>query len=187
MIELEIEGMSSLKNRIFLNELIFPDTRYLEIGVYKGSTFVSALARNTFDRAIAIDDFSQFDDNRVNFETFKNNCANSSINGAVVINHDCFSIIPDEKKIISKINTYFYDGDHREIDQKRAITEFINEMDNVFIFIVDDWNHDGVETGTRQGIEACELKIHKEWVLPAAYNGDREQWWNGLYVAVLEK
>lgn len=26
-----------------------------------------------------------------------------------------------------------------------------------------------------------------EWSLPADYNGDEKNWWNGLYVAIIEK
>ena len=40
---LNLEGMSSSKNRHFLYNLINSDDWYLEIGCWKGSTLVSAL------------------------------------------------------------------------------------------------------------------------------------------------
>jgi len=44
---LNIHGMSSAKNRHFLNNICnFPYVNYLEIGCWKGSTFISALYEN---------------------------------------------------------------------------------------------------------------------------------------------
>jgi hypothetical protein len=60
-----LDGMSSPKVRMLLNNLCDrPNTRYLEIGLWKGSTLVSALYNNAkhIDLAIAIDNFSQFID-----------------------------------------------------------------------------------------------------------------------------
>lgn len=42
-----LEGMSSFANRLFLNNLCEIGGNYLEIGSWKGSTFISALYGNT--------------------------------------------------------------------------------------------------------------------------------------------
>lgn len=186
-VQFEMEGMSSKKNRIFLNQLLSVDSEsinYLEIGTWKGSTFVSAMYENKVNSAIAIDNFSQFDGN---LTAFSMNCLNSNIGNFSFINADCFNL--DEKQLssIKDVNIYFYDGDHRHEDQRDAITYYLDKLQDVFILIVDDWNHPPVKTGTREGYEQTGLIVHKEWELPAEFNGDRNNWWNGFYVAVCEK
>ena len=59
---LNMEGMSGKKYRIFINNLIenIADPRYLEIGVWLGSTLCSAIYDNNV-KALAIDNWSEFD------------------------------------------------------------------------------------------------------------------------------
>lgn len=186
-LQFSIDGMSSKKNRIFLNELLSVDSEsinYLEIGTWMGSTFVSAMYGNKVKSAIAIDNFSQF---QGNMTTFSLNCVNSNISNFRFINADCFNLSQEDKDSIKDINIYFYDGDHTHEDQRKALTYYIDVLTDIFVLIVDDWNHPPVKTGTRQGLTENNLKVHKEWELPADFNGDRLNWWNGLYVAVCEK
>jgi hypothetical protein len=182
--QLDLEGMSSKKNRILLNELVKDGDRYLEIGVWKGSTFVSALYGNKYESAVAIDNFSQFDGDR---QKFFDHCALSEIKDFTFINNDCFKLPPEEKEHVSKINVYFYDGDHREEDQKLALTYYLDNLADEFIFIVDDWNHPPAKSGTYLGLKESNLKVHQEWQLKADHNGDRATWWNGIYIAICEK
>ena len=61
---LEIDGMSSDKVRHLLNNLCSrKDTRYLEIGTWKGSTWISALYRNenVVTKATAIDNWTEYE------------------------------------------------------------------------------------------------------------------------------
>lgn len=180
-----INGMSARKNRIFLNELLSEDSNsYLEIGTWLGSTFVSGLYRNSLKKAIAIDNFSQFDGNK---NEFFSNCVKNGIYIFDFISADCFNLTQEQISTIKDINIYFYDGDHKHEDQEMALTYYIDCLQKEFILIIDDWNHEPVRTGTRSGLEKTQIKVHKEWILPANYNGDTENWWNGLYVAVGEK
>ena len=178
---LAMEGMSSRKVRTLLNELITHDDRYLEVGVYKGSTFTSALFGNEYASAIAIDNFTQFGGNESAFLT---NTKTHGVHAFDHINADCFALTPEQKSLISDITIYFYDGDHREEDQHKAITYYHEYLAPEFILIVDDWNHPPVKVGTRTGLAEAGITVHKEWELPAARNGDVAQWWNGFYVAV---
>src|ERR1051326_5428948 len=59
---LGIRGMSGKKYRRFINNLIetMPDARYLEIGVWQGSTLCSAIFENEVT-ATCIDNWSEFD------------------------------------------------------------------------------------------------------------------------------
>jgi hypothetical protein len=185
--QLLLEGMSSNKNRIFLNELLSYDAsnvNYLEIGTWFGSTLISALYKNEVKSAVAIDNFAQFGGN---YSKFVTNCLESGVQNFKFLNADCFNLSAEDKSAVKDVNIYFYDGDHTHEDQRKALTYYIDGMKDVFIFIVDDWNHEPAKTGTRQGLIETNLTVHKEWELPANYNGDRENWWNGLYVAVCEK
>jgi hypothetical protein len=57
--ERELFGLSSLRQRALINNLCSTrNTRYLEIGVYRGATLLSALANNPTCRAIGVEDFS---------------------------------------------------------------------------------------------------------------------------------
>ncbi len=56
-----LAGLSGRKIRILLNELLKEDTRYLEVGTFTGSTFVSAMYGNKPASSTVIDSFSASD------------------------------------------------------------------------------------------------------------------------------
>lgn len=181
--QFDLEGMSSPKVRIFLNELvgspIIQIVNYLEVGVYRGSTFISSLYKNRINKAYAVDNFSQFNGDE---KIFRKNCSENSIEYYEFINENCFNLTLESKSKLKDINIYFYDGEHREIDQEMALTYYSDCMAGVFIYIADDWNHSGTRAGTPKGIAAANLKIVKSWELEKT-----PDWWNGLYIAVCEK
>ena len=183
-----LEGMSSRENRILLNELVREGDKYLEIGVHKGSTFVSALYKNSYKHAVAIDNFSQFGDRTVLKKWFDQNCEENEIRNYTFLERDCFNLFPEDKDLIKDTNVYFYDGDHTEEDQKKALIYYYEFLANEFLIIIDDYNHAPVQFGTKGGIDYIRSlggKIHKEWILNSSV-GDKG-WHNGLYLAVVSK
>lgn len=189
--EFALEGMSSPKNRILLNELVTADDSYLEIGVYKGSTFVAALFGNNPKYAIAIDNFSQFDPQSTNLDTFKRVVSERNFQNFNLLNADCFNIPPNLENYLLEKNftVYFYDGGHTEQDQYKALFYYYQTLANKFIFMVDDWNWEPAREGTRKALGDLEILVHKEWELHTPNNrgGSTDSWWNGLYIAVCEK
>lgn len=190
---LQMVGMSGLKNRIFMNEMVHADTRYLEVGVWLGSTFVSALYKNTWDYAVAIDDFSELGGQQ---EQFIDNCQTNIIRdyndgkSFCFINANCFKLSDTQKDLIKDINVYFYDGGHSQLEQYDALAMYKSMMAKTFIYIVDDWNHKPAQVGTRDAIKNLGLKVHKEWEIfnpVPTVDDDYFNWWNGFYVAILEK
>ncbi len=184
---ISLPGMSSSKIRHFLNNICsMPGTSYLEIGVYKGSTFISALYRNEsrIQNAIAIDNWSEFEGPKLEFDA---NCM-KFLTGR---NHkfysaDSFSL--DKGAIFSKpVNVYFYDGNHSELSQELALTYYDDVLDDLFVLIVDDYNWEWVEAGTIKGLQKMNYEVLFSRHLPARFNQDTENWWNGLYVAVISK
>jgi hypothetical protein len=184
-----IQGMNGIKTRHFYNNLLqIPNARYLEIGVWKGSSVCSAMCGNQAN-VVCIDNWSEWggpkDEFVGNFEKFKGQ------NNASFIEMDCFSVNVAE---LPKFNIYLYDGHHSEDAQYRALTHFYNCLDDIFIFIVDDWNVKEVRDGTFDAIKKLNLKIHYEKDIrltwdnthtPFEYAG--KTWWNGIYVSILEK
>ena len=100
---LRLDGMSSRKTRHFLNNLA--KTNYLEIGVWKGSTFVAANYGND-NEATAIDNFSEFgnvsNELKQNLKLLKNKYS--------FIEGNCFEI---DLTGLGLFDVYFYDGQHR--------------------------------------------------------------------------
>jgi len=172
---IELEGMCQGKLRHLLNNIVdIPGARYLEVGVYRGATFISALYKNDYDKAIAIDNWSEFGDYR---EDFTEKC-NKYIGEYELINDDCFNV-----KLRDKINIYFYDGHHSTKAQSRALAHFYDSLEKEIIFIVDDYNWPPVRTGTDQAV--------KDWKILYETNlGDlhtTSDYSHGVYISVLKK
>ena len=133
---------------------------------------------------IAIDDFSEFGGREDIFQKTIQTC--TTYHNIHFIKGDAF------KKDIklnddNKINLYFYDGPHEEIDHYNAIIHFNHMFSDLFILVVDDWNFHSVRKGTERAFQQLNYNIIYKQVLPARYNGDTMQWWNGFFVAVVFK
>ena len=107
--------------------------------------------------------------------------------------YDEDSFLMDVTKL-PKFNIYMYDGDHSIVSQYSALTYYIHNLDDYFIYVVDDWNWRDVRTGTFLAIQDLKLKtlFSKEIRLTddnthtpndIAYNN----WWNGIGIFVLSK
>ncbi len=181
-----IEGMSSSRVRHLLNNLCtLINGSYLEIGTWKGSTFVSALFdnTNTLKKAIAIDNWSEFGDVKNDFlaATQKFLPAESF----TFYESNAFSI--DLNLLTNPVNIYFYDGNHSTDSQYKAFSYFNSIFADTFIAVIDDWNWESVKKGTYNAFRDLGYTILFEQSLPGKVASDKENWWNGLYVAVIKK
>jgi hypothetical protein len=68
-----------------------------------------------------------------------------------------------------------------------AFVYYNDVLDDVFIGVIDDWNIEAVREGTFAAFAKLKYEVLYEQALPARYNGDKDQWWNGYYVAVIPK
>jgi len=186
---LTLQGMSGQMTRVMLSRLLSNrGMRYLEIGVWGGSTFCSALHGNKPDYAAAIDNFSQTWEDEFGFSPprrFADTTKKFIKCGFDFFDVDCFKF--DTKEIPVPINCYFYDGGHLEYEQYEALAYYKDVLDDEFIFICDDWNWLDVKIGTYKAFREHDLLINREWNLATKYNGDYNSWWNGLGVFVLRK
>lgn len=181
---LDLDGMSSSKIRHFLNNIVdINDARYLEIGTWKGSTVCSALYNNQPELAVAMDNFSEFNGPR---EEFKQNIQKYiTCNNFHFFDVDCFQF--DLSQISQQFNIYLYDGEHSESSHELALSYYYNKLENTFIYLCDDWNDKSVAAGTRKAFSNLNLKVIREWTMPASYNGDKTNWWNGFYISLIQK
>jgi len=188
---LELTGMSSHGNRILLNNLCEIKGKYLEIGSWKGSTFISALYNNKFCRGVSIDNHQEFKNSifKTSADELKATCENNLVAGEQyqLITADCFG---DEVSLDTKFDIYFYDGFHTYEDQYKAIKYYYKHMNSIFIYICDDYSIDRVERGTKDAFRdmniqvICDYKLFGNQLIPQC---TREGFWNGLYVALCVK
>lgn len=184
---LQVHGYSSWMVRHLMNNLCsLPGNSYLEVGCWKGSTFVGALYGNesSVAHAYAVENWSEFGGPH---DLFLENVARFIPRAPVMLcETDCFQL--DKARAFSApITIYLYDGAHDENSQARAFTYYEDSFDDVFIAVVDDWNWSDVRSGTQRGIREAGLEVLFEKELFTASNGDMNSWWNGIYVAVLKK
>ena len=187
---LNMEGMSGKKTRHFYNNLLtMTDSRYLEIGTWKGSSVCSAMCGNNV-KVICIDNWSEFGGPK---GEFLNNFNKYKVgNDATFIENDCFKVDISQ---LPKFNIYMYDGNHTSDSHCKALTHYYDCLDNTFIFIVDDWNWPWVRDGTYKSFEKLKLNVlftreirttnnntHPAWGSP-----EQKEWHNGIFVAILQK
>lgn len=176
-------GFSAPKVRRLLNALCSqPDANYLEIGVHIGSTLIPALYGN-MAHATAIDNWSLMGNCRNELDANLNQFLPKRVIN--LVEADCFKIALDT--ILTGVNVYFYDGDHKKAAQYKAVVRYAPVLADRFVLLIDDWNWEEPREGTRQALADLKVKIIKEWILPGAFNGDAAGWWNGLYVGLIEK
>jgi len=186
---LRMEGMTGKKTRHFYNNLLdMEDARYLEIGTWKGSSVSSAMYKNSAT-VVCIDNWSEFggpkNDFLINFNMNKGN------NNAKFIEKDCFKVDISQ---LPTFNMYMYDGNHDMENHYKALVHYYPCLDDIFIFIVDDWNWEKVRTGTRCAINQLKLNILYEKEIRLTNDNShtpeplaKETWHNGIYVAILQK
>jgi hypothetical protein len=187
-----VEGLSSNKIRRLLHWLCKrPNTNYLEIGVHTGSTFIPALWNNpdAYGQCIDIWDQSHWALKGVKRADFEANLERwipgRNVN---IIEYDMFEVDP-RGMLAYGVNVYFFDGPHDRKAQYEAFRRFNPIFAERFVALVDDWNNVEVKEETRRVFKDLRYNVLAEWELPGLdqYNRDTERWWNGLYVALVEK
>jgi hypothetical protein len=187
---LNIEGMSGNKTRHLYNNICSLDgANYLEIGTWKGSSFISSLYGNNIN-AIAIDNWVEFNGPKNEFLQNTNKFINYEYH---FIEKDSFLITDEDiTNIFDSIDIYLYDGCHDYESHKNAITYYSKFLSRYSIIIIDDWRNDGpwekVQRGTYDGLNESGLIIHHkiEKITQQEKTGPFE-YWNGVVVFVCEK
>jgi len=187
---LNMEGMSGKKTRHFYNNLLnMNDARYLEIGTWKGSSVCSAMCGNKA-KVICIDNWSESGGPKnefiSNFNMYKGE------NEASFIEQDCYKVDISQ---LPTFNIYMYDGNHTKDSHYKALVHYYNCLDDMFVFIVDDWNWKDVRDGTYDSFSKLNLSVLYEKEIKTTDDDShppegcerKKQWHNGIYVAILKK
>lgn len=170
----EIGGFTSPKIRHLLNNLGAISTTYLEIGVLRGATFVSAMYGNNM-KGLAVDNFSEFNDGTVRTEFLANI---SKMDNADFIEQDCYTI--DYPK--DYFDFYNFDGGHSYEQQRDAITVLYPALKDEFILVIDDSDWEQVIAGTIDGLNQVKANILFEKRFSGA-----DGYHNGTYLALIKK
>lgn len=197
---LMVDGLSSTKSRHLLNNLCsFPDAVYFEIGSWKGSTIIAASFGNK-GKFYALDQFSS------SFNQKESASIDFYANKEMFSKHCSYTFFEenswefDVSKIKEKVNVYFYDGDHTPEGTHKAFTYYNNMFADTFIMIMDDWNREHIRTSTKDALKNYNVLFEQELLTPGGKNDPHgskrlggmegrmvDTWWNGLYLAVLQK
>lgn len=182
-----VPGMTSPKIRHLLNNLgSMSSLNYLEVGVHKGGTFVSAVYKNQMQSVTAVDNWCEFAQDGASRDEFYRHCTNLLSHAAPkIIEADCFSLTKAD--LPSPISMYLYDGAHDYDAQYKAITYFYEMMADEFILMVDDYRWGDANRATQDAIRDLKLEVLFDRSLPSLVDGDTENYWNGFYVGVLKK
>lgn len=162
---------------------------YAEAGLFGGATFCSAINNNPDLTAFGIEDFSQdFNDAKIR-EHLDSNIEEYRVDAreVVIINQDFFNM---PLSLITKSVTVFnYDAVHSFSAQRDALPFFFAALDDLFVYIVDDFAWVPVREGVRDGLKMLDgkLRVEREWMLEGEKKQEDPVWHNGVFVAVISK
>jgi hypothetical protein len=192
---LEYDGYTGTRTRHFYNNICNSDElqniKYLEIGTWNGSSSMSAAYKNKIS-ALFIDNWSQFGGDP---GIFKDNMSKYGKDAEVfLLESDCWEVNLDELDM-GPFNVYLFDGDHSELDHFKALDYYHPILEDIFIFMVDDWNWPNVRDGTMRAIDKLNLHVlfrHEEFVSEDELKGmpehhGKKTWWNGMACFLLSK
>ena len=191
----KINGMSGKKTRIFYNNLLEMDKEinYLEMGIFLGSTFISSMYKNLNVKGYAFDSFGNYS---MGIQPFLDNLNLHLINNEkyVITTEHCFTHPINKNIKDTKFQVFLYDAGHSKDDHYNALLFYYDILDDIFIYIVDDWNYDDVRNGTLESFKNANVTVLYEKEIRLTDDGTTtpepllsEGYWNGIYVAVLSK
>lgn len=185
--QLSVDGFSTPTMRHLWNNLCCIDGIYLECGLFKGGTFVASFNKNC--QSIGIEDYSQpFGESNVKSILEENIEANKGLSKECKVHfEDCFSI--DKEKLPSNIDILFFDAEHSEESQSKALPYFFNNMSNTFLYIADDAHWKSVIDGTANGLFSLKdkIRIDNTWCLSGHQHNDDPIWHNGIVLFLISK
>ncbi len=186
-------GYTGTRTRHFYNNICsMPGVKYLEIGTWNGSSSLSAIYKNNLT-GLFIDNWSQFNGNP---DMFKENLYKYGNEESTyyLLEEDCWKVNLSTLDM-APFNVYLFDGDHSELDHFKALEYYYPILEDLFIFMVDDWNWPNVRDGTMRAIRELNLEVlfrHEEFVSEddlenMPHHRGKETWWNGIGIFLLRK
>lgn len=176
------------------------DVCYLEVGVFQGLTLLSVANHLNADRSdellcFGVDNFSQFDVERKNYDLVTRTAAGLGLTNVRLINRDYEDAFVHLREHIEnrKLGVYFVDGPHDYRSQLMCLLLAVPYMASQSVILVDDCNYPHVRLATRDFLVTHpEFKLAFEAYTPghpmnaqeAVQIEYRNGWWNGVHVLV---
>lgn len=188
---IRMEGYSGSKTRHLYNNLCsLPGAAYLEVGAWKGSSFVSAIFGNSA-KAVAVDNWSEFFGPKDEFIANVSSLAPGS-DWSFVEKDFSKLVSSDFPPSISGFDIYLYDGCHEYECHEASLPAVAEFMSDRFIFVVDDWRGDGtwesVVRGTHDGIARSGVRVESCWIRESRQEAwGSSEYWNGVAIFLCEK
>ncbi len=183
-----VDGMSCENVRFLVNEIVrrFASRGvYLEVGMYRGCSILSAALFNETTRCIGIDSFSEFDDKGTNEEILRENLAKfgrpSNVEYYNMDYREAIARIFADEPLL-RVDVYYYDGEHTYEQQVAGLEIMLPHLSEQCVILVDDLNWEYVE---RANLDF--LKAHPEFESAfkiKARGCGTDDWWNGVEVIV---
>jgi hypothetical protein len=195
---MDIHGITSNKVRCFLNNICSIGGNYLEIGVFRGATFCSAIYGNDI-HAIGLDNFASPNLMpmgvsqklatylKQNIDTppqedFINNVKRFGVTGKIDVYKTDYTTFDYSQ--LPKLDIVFYDGDTRFHDQYVTLKKILPQFSKQTILIMDDWNWNSGAFGKVVEEENLIITHYREIFT----NGeDMDSFWNGLGIFLFER
>lgn len=158
--EKDVKGMSTENVRYLFNELCrnyAPNGVYVEVGVYRGCSILSAALYNTGLSCSGADNFSQFDPNGDNLKILKENIKKFETKkerGTVEIFAIEFRTFLRALTDVVPIDIYFYDGPHEYQDQMDGLNLALPLLNDKCIIIIDDVNLERTQRANNEFLAA---------------------------------
>jgi len=172
-----IEKMSTFAIGAIINKTVAEmpeDQVYVNVGLWKGFSFLAGLVNNPLKKCIGIDNFSEFkgtkDGFMVNFEKFKSD------------RHEfCEMDYCDYFRGLhkDKIAFYFYDGEHSYENQLKGLQVAEPFLSKGCRILVDDTNDDQARGATLDFIQQSSHDYQLIFDQETACNG-HPTFWNGI-------
>lgn len=190
---LQLDGMSGVKTRHLYNNIVsIADVNYLEIGSWKGSSFISALYRNS-GKGLSIDNWSEFNGPRESFETNVQKYLSGKVT-TLAASGDCFAIDSQTVTDVGPFDIYLYDGNHGYEAHKQAMIKFCKCLKEKAIVMIDDWNWKQVRQGTLDGLNETNYRIVYLRAINLTNDNSHtpepeadDEYWNGIAVIYLKR
>ena len=195
---MDIHGLSSRKVKCLLNNICNIDgATYLEIGVFRGSTFCSAIYGNNI-KSIGIDNWSSpfLTPNHLKYQLsflnkdksidpkteFINNVKKYGKEGDVSVYRANY--LDFDFTTLGDVDIVFYDGETKHHDRYKALMNIIPIMNKTSILIVDDFNWD--VSSIYKALNDSIISTYHEITLLTT-GEDSEDFWNGIGIFLIEK
>lgn len=184
----DVKGMTSPRIKYLLNKLVGqlpPDEGYFEVGIHMGATLIGALAGHKTVDATACDNWSQFEKlhngsaKAFFFENIKRH--QDKLPPVRVIDGNVWEFLKNPS-FSKPLGLVFYDGDHKEEDQRRIFSAIYPFLAREAIVLIDDYEHPPVKAGTEAALKEMSCAKLEILIKPA-----KEGFHNGLGIFWLSK